>query len=293
MSGFSNARAAAAATMPPMDILMTGATGKVGSRLAIRLMQRGHAVRALVRDPARAQPLHDAGAALVRGDLLEPATLADAVRGVDAVVHCAAFFRGATDEQARATNDIGTRTLAEAARNARVSRFVFTSTSLCYAPTGGRVAVEGDAGDPVDAYPRSKLEAERMLLGMDGLDARILRLPFVYGDGDPHIAEVVPMMRAFPPGLRMSIGHHADIAQAVARVLEAAAPTHRLYNVADDEAPDLATLCASVGAPPPDGSAPSRAPAFEVVMDTRRIREDLGFAPQYPRLADAIAAGAM
>ena len=291
MSGFSNARAAAAATMPPMDILITGATGKVGSRLAIRLMQRGHAVRALVRDPARAGFLQDAGAVPVRGDLLEPATLADAVRGVDAVVHCAAFFRGATDEQAHATNDIGTRTLAEAARDAGVSRFVFTSTSLCYAPTGGRVAVEGDAGDPADAYPRSKLAAERMLLGMEGVDVRILRLP--YGDGDPHIAEVVPMMRAFPPGLRMSIGHHADIAQAVARVLEAAAPTHRLYNVADDEAPDLATLCASVGAPPPDGSDPSRATAFEVVMDTGRIREDLGFAPRYPRLADAIAAGAM
>lgn len=276
-----------------MDILITGATGKVGSRLAMRLMQRGHAVRGLVRDPARADTLRRAGVSLARGDLLEPDTLADAVHGVDAVVHCAAFFRGATDEQAHAVNELGTRRIGEAAREAGVARFVFTSTSLCYAPTGGRHAVEGDDGAPVDAYPRSKLAAERLLLGLDGLDVRILRLPFVYGDGDPHIAEVVPLMRRFPPDMRMSVGHHADIAQAVARVLEAPAPAHRLYNVADDDAPDRATLFASVDAPPPDGSDPSRAAAFSVVMDTRRIREDLGFAPEYPRLADALAAGAM
>lgn len=279
--------------MSAMDILITGATGKVGSRLATRLKQRGHAVRALVRDPARAATLEAAGVTLARGDLLVPDTLAAAVRGVDAVVHCAAFFRGATPEQAHAVNDEGTRRLAEAAHDAGVARFVFTSTGLCYGPTGGRPATEDDASAPVDAYPLSKLAAERMLLATDGLDVRILRLPFVYGDGDPHIADVVPMLRAFPPGMRMSIGHHADVAQAVIRVLEAPAPAHRLYNVADDEAPDLATLFASVGARPPDGSDAAHAAAFEVVMDTRRIREDLGFAPGYPRIADAIAAGAM
>lgn len=276
-----------------MDILITGATGKVGSRLATRLKQRGHVVRALVRDPARTEPLAAAGITLAHGDLLQPDTLAAAVRGVDVVVHCAAFFRGATPDEAHAVNDAGTRRLAEAARDARVARFVFTSTGLCYGPTGGRPATEDDGSAPVDAYPLSKLAAERMLLAIGGLDVRILRLPFVYGDGDPHIAEVVPMLRGFPPGMRMSIGHHADIAQAVARVLEAPSPVHRLYNVADDEAPDLATLFASVGAPPPDGSDASRADTFGVVMDTRRIREDLGFAPEYPRLADAVDAGAM
>jgi UDP-glucose 4-epimerase len=293
VSDFSNARVASHDTMRAMDILITGATGKVGSRLAIRLKDGGHTVRALVRDPARADALDAAGITLAHGDLLQPDTLAAAVRGVDAVVHCAAFFRGATPEQAHAVNDAGTRRLAEAARAAGVARFVFTSTGLCYGPTGGRPAVEDDAPAPGNAYPLSKLAAERMLLATDGLDVRILRLPFVYGDGDPHIAEVVPLMRGFPPRMRMSIGHHADIAQAVARVLEAPSPAHRLYNVADDDAPDLTTLVASVGAPPPDGSDGARAAAFEVVMDTRRIRDDLGFAPAYPRLADAVAAGAM
>ena len=275
-----------------MKILVTGATGKVGSRLARRLAQRGDHVRALVRDLARAEGLRHDRIELVRGDLLDMASLDAAVRGVDAVVHCAAFFRGATPEQAHAVNDLGTQHLANAARAAAVKRFIFTSTGLVYGPNGGRPAREDDPCAPVDAYPASKLAAERFLLAMEGLDVRVLRLPFVYGDGDAHIAEAAPMMRGFPPGQRMSIAHHADVAQAVARVLDAASPAHRIYNVTDDEAPDVATLFASVGAPPPDGSNAERARAFEAVSDGRRIREDLGFAPQFPRLADAIAAGA-
>src|SRR6185312_16070367 len=138
---------------------------------------------------------------LVKGDLLAPASLDAAVRGVDAIAHCAAFFRGATPEQALAVND--------------------------------------------------------------ELDLVVLRLPFVYGDGDPHIAEAVPMMRGFPATQRMSIAHHADVARAVERVLDAPTLAHRVYNVVDDEAPDLATIFASVGAPPPDGSGAEAARAFD------------------------------
>jgi len=275
-----------------MHILITGATGKVGSRLTRHLAKRRHHVRALVRDPARAAGLSGDRTELVRGDLLDVDSLGAAVRDVDAVVHCAAFFRGATDEQAHAVNDLGTQHLARAARAAAVKRFVFLSTGLVYGPNGGRLAREEDSCAPLDAYPLSKLAAERFLLALEGFDVRVLRLPFVYGDGDPHIEEAAPMMRGFPPHQRMSLGHHADVAQAVELVLEAQAPAHRIYNVVDDEAPDLATLLASVGAPPPDGSHSERARAFDAIMDGRRIREDLGFKPKFPRLADAIAAGA-
>jgi UDP-glucose 4-epimerase len=275
-----------------MKVLVTGATGKVGSRLAKRLAERSSRVLALVRDPERAADLLGVGIELVQGDLLDANSLVPAVRGVDAVVHCAAFFRGATAEQAHAVNDLGTQHLANAARDAAVKRFVFTSTGLVYGPKAGRTAREDDPCAPLDGYPLSKLAAERFLLGLQGLDVRVLRLPFIYGDGDPHIAETVPMMRGFPPKQRLSIAHHVDVAQALARVLETSSPAHHIYNVTDDEAPDLATLFASVGAPPPDGSNRERARAFDVVLDGRRLREDLGFEPRFPRLADAIAAGA-
>jgi UDP-glucose 4-epimerase len=275
-----------------MKILVTGATGKIGGRLTKRLAQRGDQVRALVRDLTRVAELREDRIELAVGDLLDVDSLAAAVRGVDAVVHCAAFFRGASPEQAHAVNDLGTQHLANAARVASVKRFVFTSTGLVYGPNGGRPAREDDPCAPMDGYPASKLAAERFLLAMEGLDVRVLRLPFVYGDGDPHIEEAIPMMRGFPPAQRKSMGHHADVAQAVALLLDTPSPAHRIYNVVDDEAPDLATLFASVGAPPPDGSNAERARAFDMLLDGSRIREDLGFKPKFPRLADAIAAAA-
>jgi nucleoside-diphosphate-sugar epimerase len=273
-----------------MKILITGATGKVGSRLAKRLAQRGDQVRALVREPSRATDLK--GIELAVGDLQNADSLEAAVRDVEAVIHCAAFFRGATDEHALAVNVLGTRRLANAARAAAVRRFIFTSTGLVYGSTGGKLVNEDAPCSPTAAYPVSKLAAERFLLGVEGLDVRVLRLPFVYGDGDPHIKEIVPLLRGFPPTQRMSLGHHVDIAQAVTRLLDASSPTHRIYNVVDDEAPDLATLFAAVGEPPPTGSDADRARAYDAQLDGRRIREDLGFSPRFPRLADALAAGA-
>lgn len=276
-----------------MKILVTGATGKVGSRLVKHLAQRGDLVRMLVRDPARALDLRGENVELVQGDLLDAGSLTAAVRGVDAVVHCAAFFRGATPEQAHAVNDVGTQHLANAARAEAVKRFVFTSTGLVYGSTGGELVNEDSPCAPTEAYPVSKLAAERFLLSVEGLDVRVLRLPFVYGDGDPHIEEVVPFMRVFSPTQRQPIAHHADVAQAVERVLDASSPSHRIYNVTDDEAPTLTALLASVGAPPPDGTGAERGRAFDAVLDGRRIRDDLGFKPRFPRLADAIAARAL
>ncbi|WP_186181444.1 NAD(P)H-binding protein [Burkholderia gladioli] len=99
-----------------MTILVTGATGKVGSRLVKRMTQRGDQVRALIRDRARAAQLNTDRLELVEGDLLDPNSLHAAVRGADAIVHCAAFFRGATSEQMHSVNDLGTQSLAVGAR---------------------------------------------------------------------------------------------------------------------------------------------------------------------------------
>lgn len=275
-----------------MTILVTGATGKVGSRLVKRLVRRGDQVRALIRDRARAAQLDSDRIELTGGDLLDADSLKEAVRGMSTVVHCAAFFRGATSEQAHTVNDLGTQRLAIAARDAGVERFIFLSTGLVYGSTGGRPASEDDRCMPTAAYPVSKLAAERFLFGLQDLDVRVLRLPFVYGDGDPHIAEAVPLMQGWRPTQRMSIAHHADVAQAVMLLLDRPAAAHRIYNVVDDHAPDIAELFASVGAPPPDGSDIERGAAFDALLDGHRIREDLGFQATFARLADAIAAGA-
>jgi uncharacterized protein YbjT (DUF2867 family) len=72
-----------------MKTLVTGGTGLIGNAIVRRLIERGHEVRALVRDPARAKPLLDARAELVRGDVEQPASLQAALQGVEWLFHAA------------------------------------------------------------------------------------------------------------------------------------------------------------------------------------------------------------
>ncbi|WP_342089490.1 NAD-dependent epimerase/dehydratase family protein, partial [Dyadobacter sp. OTU695] len=110
-----------------MKILVTGATGKVGSRLVPRLIAKGYDVSILVRDVAKAGGLIELGAKPITGDLFEPATLPAAVSGMDAVIHLAALFRTFTDNEGIIkTNREGSIALAQAAHEAGVKRFVFT-----------------------------------------------------------------------------------------------------------------------------------------------------------------------
>jgi NADH dehydrogenase len=113
-------------TRLPVVLLLTGATGLVGRALLPRLTAAGVPVRCLVRDPRRL------GAERVRvqlalGDLSDPQSFRNAMRGVDVVVHLAATIRDQQRGSIEELNGIATWRMVEAARRAGVERFVFFS----------------------------------------------------------------------------------------------------------------------------------------------------------------------
>jgi putative NADH-flavin reductase len=168
-----------------MTILVTGGTGLVGSRLLRRFVDAVDC-RALVRPgkevPSRARP--------VEGDLLEADSLKQAVEGVSAIVHLAAVFRTQNEDDIWRANLDGTKNLIAAAKaHAPQGRFVMASTGLVYDADASHPGLEDDATNPKLAYPASKIAAENELRN-SGLNWSILRLPFVYGDGDGHLAAV-------------------------------------------------------------------------------------------------------
>jgi nucleoside-diphosphate-sugar epimerase len=176
------------------DILVTGATGFIGSRVALELAKSGARVRALVRNPAKAGGLADAGISTVIGDMAEPASLASAVRGCQAVFH----FAGTTNEfKPRAhferVNLDGTRRLAETALKEGIERFIHVSTVWVYGLKSGPGICETSPCAPSgQAYADTKLEAEhavRRLIDDKGLPAIILQPSEVYGPGDPNWTE--------------------------------------------------------------------------------------------------------
>jgi dihydroflavonol-4-reductase len=146
--------------------LVTGATGFLGWHVAWKLIDRGHSVRALVRDPKR---LRELDVEAVTGDLRDAESLERAVTGCGSVFHVAADYRlwARDSSELYRSNVDGTRNLLSAARRAGVERFVYTSTVGCIGIPKDR---EGDEEQPVGledmtgAYKRSKFQAEQAAL---------------------------------------------------------------------------------------------------------------------------------
>ncbi len=275
-----------------MRLLITGATGRVGSRLVPRLLERGDTVRVLLRSHEQAESFRKLGAEVAVGDLRQPDTLTPAVAGVSAVVHLAAFFRGATEAEARAANYEGTLALARAARQTGVSKFIYISTNLVYGPGRGRPIREDDEPRPPSDrfYPITKLAAERALAQFYRDQAAalcILRLAFVYGDGDPHLSEAPNLTRTWPPAKRIHVVHHADVAQGIILSLDKSEAGGQTYNVADDIPVPISEIRQMNGVTEPDTADSKVDDPWEGIVDTTKIKHELGFRPIYPSLREA------
>jgi nucleoside-diphosphate-sugar epimerase len=285
----------AMSTSEQMTTLVTGATGRIGSRFVPRLPQHGLAVRVLARDAGRAEPLRERGAEIVLGDLRNRHARDQAVEGVDAIVHLGAAFRGVDDDEAVAVNQTAAIELGRSALAADVRRFVLASTNLVYGPGRGRPAREDDPPKPSHIYPATKAAAEEALNELQrehGLGLRIVRLAFVYGEGDPHLGESRMWARDWPAHKRLHLVHHADVAQALIRALRAAGIDGATFNAADDAPVSALELLQLNAEPVPAGFAdrPLEDP-WEGIVDTTRIRRELGFRPIYPSVYTAQDAG--
>ncbi|MHA3703283.1 NAD-dependent epimerase/dehydratase family protein [Jatrophihabitans sp. YIM 134969] len=267
-------------------VLLTGATGLVGSRALPRLVGSGYTCRALVRGEADLP----AGVAAVRGDLAEPASLTAAVEGVDAVVHLAALFRTDDEEAIWRANLDGTRHLVDAVReHAPAARVVMSSTGNVYDADAGRPALETDTCSPTLAYPASKIAAER-LLRESGLTWSIPRLPFVYGEGDGHLASLGALAGRFGlhPAHTFSVAHHRDIAAVLELALTGALDGH-VVNVTDDAPVTVYELTRLGGNPVAPSSEPLARP-WSGRMDGSLLR-GFGFRPSVPTVHAAARDG--
>jgi len=197
--------------MPPVRVLVTGATGKVGHAVTRALLERGDEVRALVRSPAAKIP---DGAEPVHGDVRDTESLVNAVRGCELVFNAMGLpEQWLSDERTfHEVNAVGSENVARAARAAGVRRLVHTSTiDVFHAPRGGHFDESTLAGYPKGtAYERSKQQAERLVLDASGsMDVVLVNPAGVYGLGPSGGASLEedffrPLVRkrlpAVPPG---------------------------------------------------------------------------------------------
>jgi 2-alkyl-3-oxoalkanoate reductase len=251
-----------------MRILVTGASGLLGRATAAALLARGDAVTVLQRRPA--------GLACreVRGDVADPAVVARAAAGQDAVVHLAAKV-DVTGRWAEyvAANITGTRTVLDACRAAGVGRLVHVSSpSVAHA---GAALVGAGAGpaDPDRArghYSRSKAAAERDALAADsaGLAVLVVRPHLVWGPGDTQLVERIverARRRRLPvigSGAALIDTTYVDNAvTALVAAVDACGPVHGEALVVSNGQPRpvgevLGRLCRAAGVAGPRGSVP-------------------------------------
>ena len=171
-----------------MRVMVTGATGFTGGHLARALKSRGHEVRALVRDPAKAAPLEREGIVPVAGDLTDADAVRRAADRCDVVYHIAAVYREAKhpDEYYRRINVGGTKNVADAVERGAAGRLVHCSTIGVHGDVRQIPADENAPFAPGDIYQRTKVEGEvlvrdRIAAGLPGV---IFRPQGIYGPGD-------------------------------------------------------------------------------------------------------------
>jgi nucleoside-diphosphate-sugar epimerase len=237
-----------------MKVLVTGATGFVGSHLAEALRRRGDEVTVLARSARRADPLRPLGVSVVEGDLHGTAALARAVEGQDVIYHVAGMVAARDETEFLRANEGGTRNLVAAAEAGGRPRFVLVSSMAAAGPAArGRPHDGSEAARPVTAYGRSKLAAERSVTG-SGLPWTIVRPPTVYGPRDREVLKVFRIARlGIAPvfgdgGQELSAVHGGDLADALVAAGTSPAAVGKSYYACHPEVFTSGDFVRAVGA---------------------------------------------
>lgn len=165
-------------------ILVTGGAGFVGSHLINRMRQEELPVRAMVRNPDKARALKDLGVDVVKGDVLDTASLEKAATGVERIIHLVGIIQEGPGATFQGVHVEGTRNVIQAAKKAGVRHFFYQSAL-------------GTRPNAKSKYHQTKWEAEE-LVRASGLSYTILRPSLIYGPGDLFTLKLSEMIRLSP-----------------------------------------------------------------------------------------------
>jgi dihydroflavonol-4-reductase len=216
-----------------MLVLVTGATGFIGSHTVATLRRDGHDVRILVRNPDRIGPAlepHGVTASAVQGDMTDPTAVAAAVKGCDAVIHAAGEVgvEGGTGPKTTANVD-GVRTVIGEALDAGIDPVVYTSTITVHLPTDASIITpDSELAQPLSTYGTSKRDAELLVRDWqrEGAPVTSFTIGGVYGPISPHLdgsfGAVIAALETFmlvPPG-GLGVVDVRDLATMLSRAAE-------------------------------------------------------------------------
>jgi len=232
-----------------MKVLVTGATGLLGSHIVERLVAQGYQVRALARKTSDVGHLRSTGVEIVFGDIEDRDSLPAVLKGIGVVFHTAARVMPGWGswQQFEATIVRGTENLLWASANAGVSRFLHVSSCDIYgeACCGGIVANESTPCHvtfmPSKYYEFAKLQADRLVFDYrrpERLHVSAIRPGFVYGPRDRLLCDRIVRQLEMPvvvwPGKanpRIPLIYASDVADCAIMVATNEKAVGQCYNV--------------------------------------------------------------
>jgi nucleoside-diphosphate-sugar epimerase len=286
--------------------LIAGASGFVGSRLAERLLSRGHRVRGLVRTPDSevVEGLAHQGMSVWTGDLTRPESLVGAADGVDYVLNLTSRLVIENGSVRRTYVDGNQNLIAACSRSRAVRAYLFTSSVAPYGHAGDALVSEDHPVAP--SYPLGDVlaEAERTILRVareHRFPAMILRCASIYGPGRDPVAAVESGVATLYGDGRNYVSHiHLEDLLGILERMPAEGQPGAIYNVGDDEPMRQIELYTEVrqrlGMVPPRTFSPEAALAggldpnvvgmlsASVRLDNSRLKHDLALTLRYPSL---------
>lgn len=298
-------RTAVSTRLREKNVLLIGGAGYIGSALLPKLLANGYKVRLLDSFVYGEEPiadwLHHKNLEVFRTDFRQVDKVVEAMQGMGTVIHLGAIVGdpacALNEELTIEVNLVATRMIAEVAKGAGVSRFVFASTCSVYG-LSDNLLDERSHLNPVSLYARSKIACEQVLLGMkdESFLPVVLRFGTIYGlSGRTRFDLVVNLLaaKALVDGEFTVFGsdqwrpfvHVDDASRAVLLATEATRRdlNRMIFNVgSDDQNLTLAQVGALVVQKVPTAKMKivnENVDKRNYRVNFRRIREDLGFLP--------------
>lgn len=240
-----------------MKVLLTGATGFVGSHVLDVLCEEGIDTSLLLRESSNRQFIapHMDRVEVRVGTLADPVSLKSALNGITHVVHCAGITKATHPAEFEQVNLRGTCHLLEAINVAQtpVQRFIhISSLAACGPATASSPARETDPPRPVSAYGKSKLDSEQAVRSMCKTEYVIVRPPAVYGPRDKAFLMLFKAVKGgFCPRFgstqqELSLVYVRDLAQVIVSLLRHPQAPGLTVNVASNEVVTDEQLCRAI-----------------------------------------------
>lgn len=234
-----------------MKIFLTGATGFIGRHVTRELTDAGHEVLGLVRDPAKAGALTEAGGKPHRGNLLDAPSLTAGASACDAVIHCGFNHDFTRFAQSCEEDRQIIATLAAALEGTERPMLVTSGISM----QQGRPAVESDPPPPASVMPRAATEEAVAAARAAAVNVGVVRLPQVHDTRRQGFVSLL-VQKAVETGVSAYVGkgenrwtacHVRDVARLYRLAIERATPG-AVYHAIDEGALPVRTLAEAIGA---------------------------------------------